>query len=897
MNTQLLNVLQGKLDNCLYPFFLVPDQVSTEVLRMDMKRLASNGIKGVCVEPNFNQYFAGPRWWEQMDAIMEEARALDMRVWLQDEPTFPTGNANNAATDHPELQKIYLEEKHIDALGPQKDLSFLIKQSLDDIRYSFMDSQDNPEPSSENQVPGSGDGKQIDMGPSLLSVVACKKLNKNGEVDGNYINLTNKVLDGVLTWDVPEGHWRIFIVYTIRYGKGRPNYLNIIDRDAVKLLIETNYESHYKRYAEDFGNTFAGFFSDEPEFGNIYSYSNDNSIGRKRMPLPWSTELANLLFEKLGDHDFKWLPALWYESGECTASIRYNYMDTLTRLFEKNFSIQISDWCRLHNCEYIGHVVEDMGNHAKLGCGVGHYFRAMKGQDYAGIDLVLQQIKPGMDYEDFSWQGGETGGEFFHYGLAKLGSSAAHIDPKKKGRSICEIFAAYGYSLGLKNQKWLFDHMMVRGINNFIPAWNLVNSSNEKCSRYEGDPQFRYNHIMTAYTNRICNLLSNGVHIAPVAVLYHAEAEWSGDYMQFEKPVRVLLQNQIDCDILPADVFAERDAYQTSVYNKSLMINQEAYQALIIPYSRYLTTAVAEFIEESIQQNFPVFFIDALPEGIVGAIDDKKQELLLNAISMCCVVPLESLAEVLWEQNSYEIIASDTPTGLRYYHYKKDDSDLFMFFNEEPFDKIQTVIDIPIDKPVVLYDAFNNKLMPADVKWSNGITNLFLSLHPYQSCIVIFGENNFAEYLEEPFLMDQTENTIDIGYAWELSFADRSKYPLFDKKVILNNLINITDYGNAPHFCGIMRYNTYFYLENKPEKALLSLGKVYEIAEVWINEVLVGVRLAPPYHFDLYGLLKEGVNSIRIEVVNTLVHEIKDVYSKFGVIEPSGLIGPVEIHY
>ena len=49
------------------------------------------------------------------------------------------------------------------------------------------------------------------------------------------------------------------------------------------------------------------------------------------------------------------------------------------------------------------------------------------------------------------------------------------------------------------------------------------------------------------------NLYQNGVHKAPAAVLYPAEQEWEGYYMPVEKPVRELLEHQIDCEIVPAN--------------------------------------------------------------------------------------------------------------------------------------------------------------------------------------------------------------------------------------------------------------------------------------------------------------------------------------------------------
>lgn len=45
------------------------------------------------------------------------------------------------------------------------------------------------------------------------------------------IDLTDKVHDGNLYWDVPEGKWRIFIRYITRNDGGNPDYINIIDRE------------------------------------------------------------------------------------------------------------------------------------------------------------------------------------------------------------------------------------------------------------------------------------------------------------------------------------------------------------------------------------------------------------------------------------------------------------------------------------------------------------------------------------------------------------------------------------------------------------------------------------------------------------------------------------------
>ena len=86
------------------------------------------------------------------------------------------------------------------------------------------------------------------------------------------VELTDRVVDGTLNWDVPEGRWRVFLLILTRDWGGDPDYLNPIDADAVRVLIDAVYEPHRVRYAADFGHTFAGFFSDEPSFGNAKGF-------------------------------------------------------------------------------------------------------------------------------------------------------------------------------------------------------------------------------------------------------------------------------------------------------------------------------------------------------------------------------------------------------------------------------------------------------------------------------------------------------------------------------------------------------------------------------------------------------------------------------------------------
>ena len=56
------------------------------------------------------------------------------------------------------------------------------------------------------------------------------------------------------------------MIYDTPYGSPGDHrwFINMLSRESVQLLIDAVYEKHYAKYADEFGKTIAGFFSDEP---------------------------------------------------------------------------------------------------------------------------------------------------------------------------------------------------------------------------------------------------------------------------------------------------------------------------------------------------------------------------------------------------------------------------------------------------------------------------------------------------------------------------------------------------------------------------------------------------------------------------------------------------------
>ncbi|MEW4428067.1 MULTISPECIES: glycosylhydrolase-like jelly roll fold domain-containing protein [Paenibacillus] len=879
MTNRLMEVLKGEEHNYILPFLWQHGE-EEQVIREEMARVDEAGIGAVCVEARPHPDFLGPKWWTDMDIIMDEARKRGMKVWLLDDDHFPTGHAAGKIQEAPEeLHRLFLGERYIDTLGPAKGASFLLDTLLmTGLRPTISDRQ---HAKGKNQ---------------LVSAVAVRRDPSNGTLLSDCVDITEHVRDGILYWDIPEGYWRVFIISANKEGgsKAQEDYLNPLDKASVRILIDTVYEKVYERYQADFGKTFAGFFSDEPGFYNDpITFDFHSRPGKPGVSLPWSLEMPFFLEQALGEDYRKDLYLLWQNGEERSHTVRYTYMNIVSKLYADNFCNQIGDWCRARGVEYIGHVLEDNNVHARLGPGAGHFFRSLWGQDMSGLDVVLWQIVPGFDQLSFRTTSGETDSQFFHYGLAKLAVSLGHIDPKKQGRTMCELYGAYGWTEGLKLMKWLTDHMLVRGVNYFVPhAFTQKPFLDPDCPphMYAGgkNPQYRFYKHLNQYMNRISHLISSGRHMATAGVVYHAEAEWSGEAMYFQEPVKELMQHQIDCDVLPIDVLLD----EASVRDGRLHVHLEDYACLILPYADALPAALLRRLVQFAEQGLAIYFVDGLPtrssEGIKAA---GELSSLANHRNVKKVV-LNKLSQDLKSNGHFDIQVHSDESYLRHYHYVHPDLDVFMFFNESPHDTIRTEVVLPVRGKIYAYDAFRNRLSHLTASDTHP-KSVPLTLYPYESIILLHGDN-LDSHAIGPVDMEFNQ-TIDLQAKWTVLTADAEQYPHFVEWGQLSTLTNMSSPDYLPHFSGTLRYETQFEWNESVNQAILELGEVFETAEVWLNGKHIGVRICPPYRFEIHGELKKGGNKLIIEVTNTLVKDQRDFLSSFAQQEPSGLIGPIQL--
>ncbi len=846
-DTRLLDVFSGREGNYLLPFYWQRgnhyDRIPAQIAR-----IRATGCRALCVESRPHPDFCGPGWWRDMDLILAECERLGMKVWILDDRHFPTGFAGGAVESHPELARQCIVERHVDVMGPAPDSSLLVCERFDG---------DEP----------------------LIGVFAQRRARAPGQVmAGPPVDLADRVRGGFLTWDVPEGCWRVFFVRRTRSGV-RQHCIDFLLPESCRLQIDAVYEPHWRRYAKYFGSVIAGFFSDEPQFGNelVGPHLRDDGkytygVGQEGLALPMRPAVLERMTAALGEDAAPHLGELWYESDR-SHLVRHAYMDAVTALYRDNFSRPVGDWCRARGVEWIGHVIEDMDAHARLGYGPGHYFRALDGQDMGGVDIVLHQVLPGFAgyVHAASGLGGAYDPAFFHYVLAKLAASIAHQNPRMRGRAMCEVFGAYGWAEGAPIMRWLLDFLLVRGINHFVPHAFSPTYPDPDCPPHFGaegrDPQLDGFTALMAYANKAAHLLCGARHIASAAILYHAEGEWMsgiGRAMSLKEPAMALYDAHLDFDIVSADVLLGG----ASVENGRLRVADETFAALVVPAARHLPDALLARMREFAEGGLAVLYAGGVPEGASAR-----------------ETPLADLAAAVRAAGGADVSVDGDFPLLRIYHAVRDGNDLFMLFNESPAERAATTVRLPARGPFArlrLLEDFAASGVAADGA-------VAIDLLPGQSEILVFGGD--AGLSPAP----RHGEPVEIRPTFEISVADSDDLSAFRPYAVTDTLFNLAAPDRIPDFAGKARYAFTLDLDEEDAKPglALDLGRVGHTARLFVNGKDAGIRVAPPYRFEIGPLLHPGANAIVVETADTLARKIRDRFSHFLALPPAGLLGPL----
>jgi hypothetical protein len=501
------------------PLFWLHGDESRERLQTYIEKIAEGGNGSFTAESRPHSDWLGEGWYRDLGICLESAKKHDLKMWIFDEKWWPSGEVGGKVPQA--YGSKYMQALAVDVQGPQK----LIR-------------------------PVSSD--------KLIAVLAGKVVQQG--IDGDSLrDVTENLREGTLTWDVPQGQWKV-LIFTWQYSKGCRGGTLLVDgasRDAVDWYIKTVYQPHYDRFKKDFGTSIPGFFYDEPE-----------------TPGDWGTEVIPLLKERGVD----WKKALtawkFTLAGDEQTAAKYQYQDAFAEAWGRTLFGGLTQWCHDHKVQSIGHFLEHSKEYLDPKLSAGNMFQLEKYSDMGGIDAVFDQFVMGKRAAANSptWQ------------TPKLGSSISHVYGKTDDIAMVEIFGARGQDLTYPEMKWWTDHMFVSGINFHIPhSFNPRAPYDTDCPPYfyNGgfEPRWPLYRVYADYTSRLSLMLSGGHHVCPVALLYLGNSYHVGKAVTPEQISESLQDALYDCDWMPYDVFEKN----VRLEQREMTLYKERYQVLIVP--------------------------------------------------------------------------------------------------------------------------------------------------------------------------------------------------------------------------------------------------------------------------------------------------------------------------
>lgn len=567
------------------PFWHINGELTSEGIRRQMKDAKElGGFSGISVlplapkndgRPGTTPKFLSPEYLARFQDVLETAEELDMEVILYDDNDFPSGMAGG------QLGELY----------PQHTM-----KRLDKVEQTVQG------PKKLNQKLPEG---------QLLSMVAMNTAT------WERIELTPFINNNVLNYNLAEGTWKVmsFVLVKDSYHKAYP-VVDYLDTTAVSKLMELTYEVHKKNFGDYFGNTIKKVFFDD--------------VGFWKHPRTW-TGRFNEKFVEINGYDPKpWYPALWYDIGPQTESVRHAFFKTRAELLAEGFPKLVGQWAIENGLEDTGH---PPGNYdptpIDMNADIFKFYRHMA---MPLTDAII------------GYQFGQNG--------HKLISSAA--DYYDRPVVSTEIYGAY--------KEKSFDSLMLyrsamdlfsRGVNFVVPHGLWYNPEQVYISPLVSPYSEKLAPALPEYSKfvgRACMLLQGGKRVSEIGVFYPFE-ELAGWY-RFEDPanprqgffispetnyleVSGMLTNDLRQDftfIHPEFFLDEKYSIEEGSLSLNNTENQQTYQTLVLTGCKVASVKTLQKLKDYYDKGGFVISTGQLPFKAAEMGQDNEVQALIKAI-------------------------------------------------------------------------------------------------------------------------------------------------------------------------------------------------------------------------------------------------------------------------
>nr|MBF6627680.1 glycosyl transferase family 2 [Proteiniphilum sp.] len=740
------------------------------------------------------------------------------------------------------------------------------------------------------------------------------------------IDLTDKVADGRLEWDVPVGNW--IIVRTGHRMTG--SRLMIANPEADGLSVGWLDSSGVELQFEHLGKVLieeAGAFA-----GRTLTYFADDSF-EDGFP-NWTDQIVPFFLKYRGYDPTPYLPILTgFVIGSLEISDRflYDYRKTVADCMADNHYKRFAQLChenglRVQN-ESAGPsrsgtmCMDGLKNLGRSDYPTGEFWLGIRHDEEGGLDEKL-------GYGATRLEGGQNK-------VTKMVASASHTYGKKFASA--ESFTTYRHwQDSPETLKPATDRAFCEGINRILIHTSTATRPEDGKPGYEYGAGTHFNPNVTwwdfssgflSYIGRCQHLLQSGMFVADL--LYY-NGDWAPNIVE-PKHVDPSLGEGYDYDVCNEEVLLTR----LSVKDKKLVLpDGMSYHVLVLPDTDKMPVEVIRKIRELVRSGATI--VGPPPTRDPGLKnfphDDKEVQSVAAEVWGDCDGRVKTfqrygngrvfhgvpLRQILKDDNIVPdfTYSGDEKSNIDFIHRTfTDGTELYFVVNRNKRRDVTECTFRVTGRQPELWDPLSGKIRPVH-RWneSEGRTSLNIEFFPHQSFFVLFPGSGKRDRVSSVGKVDFPASTElqQITGAWKVKFDPRWGGPAEIAFGELSDWSQSSEDG-IRYYSGkavYLKKINFTHPINPGCRLFLDLGIVKNIAAVKLNGTSLGVVWTAPWRVDITDAISRGENMLEIEVINLWPNRLigdaslspeerlthtNIVFKSDMTLLPSGLLGPVVI--
>ena len=754
------------------------------------------------------------------------------------------------------------------------------------------------------------------------------------------VDLWKQVADGSVTWDFPEGTWQVFAYFAGPNGNSSHMAAREeADKPAVivdhfgKDVIYPYLERHigtgqWNRYA---GKTLRAFFTDSFELSSPWTWTDDffaefeKRRGYDLRPYLMVTAVPgnDSMFARMMGLK---TPPMYDLPDGLGARVRYDYQLTIADLFDEYFMEGLKQWG------------EDHGMKNRVQC-YGHSMDNIKAFGRTHIPETEQLAANGVI--DFM----------------KLVGSASLLYQLPVATSETLVWIQHDYMSTPTKIKVAADKLFVSGVNQLIyhgmpyrhpemsfphfypfhgmfgsficrdnTLWQAIGRMNARIARSQYLMQAGPIRVDVAVYNQKLDYVAGNEALEELTggVLPGFDRNGTPNNGHAGQMGRETTPEQArsNSDFRLSHILMEA-GYDYFHINEECLLRAELidgclvcgdarFKVLVLNDEPHLTFEAAVKLKQLMDAGFPVIFLEQVPSRVPGLLNCEAQEAeLRRLLAGQSAVAQADAPKALAEAG----IGPTLVSGCRaLQHIRRDLGGKTLWFvrskSAEAFRVPLRLAGAQGGARILDPEAGKALAIPFTAE-ADGLC-LELPFAPYGSWFILTGAEDQLPEAEgdAAFVVAQAACGVGKGLAIEPvhGWRIRGKNAVAggaDVDVTRDALGDWADDEALKGFSGTAVYEAEFALDAIPTgRIVLDLGKVGDCARVVLNGREIGTALAVPFALEVTGCLTSGVNTLQIEVTNTLSNGLVAVDAFKGgrmagpgprELAMSGIVGPARL--